>query len=91
MPSYPRMSGLPVGLLINVLAMRLQDGPKRFVGRRAASSMTLPIPPYLPWRRLAHGLQPRERTGVLPRLEAKASPAGGMHARWYQSAAIPPA
>ena len=30
--TYPRMSGLPVGLLLKFLALRLKDGLRRFVG-----------------------------------------------------------
>ena len=30
--TYPRRSGLPVDLLLNFLALRLQDGLRRFVG-----------------------------------------------------------
>ena len=30
--TYPRRSGLPVGLLLNFRALRLKDGLRRFVG-----------------------------------------------------------
>jgi GxxExxY protein len=43
--SYPRMSGLPVGLPINFHAMRLKDGLNRFAGHPAASSVALSGPP----------------------------------------------
>jgi GxxExxY protein len=35
LPTYLRMSGLPVGLLMNLLAMRLKDGLKRFVASQS--------------------------------------------------------
>jgi GxxExxY protein len=44
--TYLRMSGLPVGLLLNFHALRLKDGLKRFVAsRRDASSAALRGPP----------------------------------------------
>jgi GxxExxY protein len=43
--TYLRMSGLPVGLLMNFHAPRLKDGLKRFVASRVASSVVLRGPP----------------------------------------------
>jgi GxxExxY protein len=43
--TYLRMSGLPVGLLMNFHAMRLKDGLKRFVASGATSSAALRGPP----------------------------------------------